>query len=748
MRIFCLITVFLAMSTIAQGDERSLDRALKLSGENRPQIAAALQGVDLSRREGMEWMIEHMPLEDLQNRSGAFLIDNVNLAYDAIEAAPWGEDVPVDVFYDAVLPFASVNERRDEWRAQFKEQFTPLVAHATTPAQAAAILNNKVFDIVGVKYSTKRPKPDQSPLESIEAGLASCTGLSVLLIDACRSVGVPARFVGTSRWADNSGNHSWVEVWSDGKWHFTGAAEPTGDDLDKAWFTSRAADAREGDPVHGIYAVTWEETPRHFPMVWRPEDKSVDAVDVTWRYTSLKEALPEGKVRVRFRAVDRNGDNIAIPIEILDKDQMQLAHGETRDGRHDFNDHWTAVLPLGETVTIEAGEGTAAVTKQVKVEADRQLVLVEVPGYGVNQVAETRPLSAVEARAIKGRRLRGWARQHESIRRAALNEGVVRFDGHEMPIAWRVEGEAPKDGRSLYISLHGGGGAPAHVNDQQWRNQQGLYDIEEGVYVAPRAPTNTWDLWHREHVDGLLDRLIQDMVLVHGVNPNRVYLTGYSAGGDGVFQLAPRMADRFAAAAMMAGHPNETKPDGLRDLPFTLHMGENDSAYNRNQKAREWGQRLDELQASDPGGYVHEVVIHEGKGHWMGGQDAAGIEWMSQFERDLRPDRVVWLQDDVLQNRFYWLKVDAPKARDRMVVSRSGQVITIEEPGVSKTLHIRLDDDMLDLDKPVTVLGPDGETLFEDWVPRTAQVIEETLQERGDPSGVFTAEIKIELSDS
>ena len=27
---------------------------------------------------------------------------------------------------------------------------------------------------------------------------------------------------------------------------------------------------------------------------------------------------------------------------------------------------------------------------------------------------------------------------------------------------------------------------------------------------------------------------------------------------------------------MMAGHPNETRPDGLRNLPFTLHMGGED----------------------------------------------------------------------------------------------------------------------------------------------------------------------------
>ena len=52
---------------------------------------------------------------------------------------------------------------------------------------------NSIFEKLDVVYSTKRPKADQSPGESIKAGLASCTGLSILLISACRSVGIPAR---------------------------------------------------------------------------------------------------------------------------------------------------------------------------------------------------------------------------------------------------------------------------------------------------------------------------------------------------------------------------------------------------------------------------------------------------------------------------------------------------------------------------------------------------------------------------
>ncbi|MBL9149880.1 MAG: dienelactone hydrolase family protein [Phycisphaerae bacterium] len=303
-------------------------------------------------------------------------------------------------------------------------------------------------------------------------------------------------------------------------------------------------------------------------------------------------------------------------------------------------------------------------------------------------------------------------------------------------------GDAPTGGRSLVISMHGGGGAPTQVNDQQWENQKRLYELKEGIYVAPRAPGDTWDLWHQGHIDGLFDRLIEDLVIVEDVNPDRVYIMGYSAGGDGVFQLAPRMADRFAAAAMMAGHPNETRPDGLRNLPFTLHMGGKDGAFKRNEVAAQWKTLLADLHAADPKGYVNEVVIHPGKGHWMDREDAVAIPWMAAHTRDLRPTKIVWLQDDVTHSRFYWLAVDDPKARERIVVERDGQTIRVVEAPAEKRLRIRLDDSMLDLDKPVVVLQGEKE-LFRGNVERSPAVIDATLNERGDRQGIWTAEVAV-----
>jgi dienelactone hydrolase len=275
-----------------------------------------------------------------------------------------------------------------------------------------------------------------------------------------------------------------------------------------------------------------------------------------------------------------------------------------------------------------------------------------------------------------------------------------------------------------------------------WQKNPRLYRPKEGLYLAPRAPTDTWDLWHQAHIDDFFDQLIRDLILSHGIDSDRVYLTGYSAGGDGVYQLAPRMADRFAAAGMMAGHPNETQPDGLRNLPFALHVGAEDSPYDRNKIAAQWKTKLAELAANDPGGYVNQCEVHAGKGHWMDREEAPALEWMASHTRDLRPKRIVWLQDDVLHARFYWLRNSNPKARERIVVGRDGQNFEVFEAPPSTSLALLLDDSMCDLDREIVVRQGATE-LFRGKVKRSPEALAKTLAERGDPRGMFPAELPV-----
>ena len=339
-----------------------------------------------------------------------------------------------------------------------------------------------------------------------------------------------------------------------------------------------------------------------------------------------------------------------------------------------------------------------------------------------------------------------WSKHKSLLRKERaeeINAKKITIGGKTLRYAQKVFGRAPMEGRSLWISLHGGGSAPASVNDQQWQNQIQLYQPKEGYYVAPRAPTDSWNMWFQPHITPLFDRLIENFVVKNRVNPNKVFVMGYSAGGDGVYQIGPRMADRWAAASMMAGHPNDAQPDNLRNIGFGLFMGGNDSSYNRNGMAEKWKGLLSKLKKGDPGGYDHRVRIYPGLGHWMQLKDAEALPWMAKFTRNPWPEKVIWRQDGVIQTRFYWLgvaKSDYSKGR-RIEATVQGQMISLTAKQTSR-VTIRLSDELVDLDRDL-VVKLNGKQKFIGKIDRLKSQMSVSLSERADHTSAASATITV-----
>ena len=326
---------------------------------------------------------------------------------------------------------------------------------------------------------------------------------------------------------------------------------------------------------------------------------------------------------------------------------------------------------------------------------------------------------------------------------------TIKIGAVSMKYYRATRGKKPTSGWNLFISMHGGGNADAATNDSQWENQLALvdgYEPKDAVWIAPRAPTDEWNMWFREHLDGLFERLIADLVAFDGVDPNHVYLNGYSAGGDGAYQMGPRMADAWAGVGMSAGHPNDASPLSLRNTAFAIHVGGNDTAYDRNLKGAEWGAKLDALAAGDAGGYLHQWQVHSGKPHWMELADAVSIPFMQAHARNPIPSKVVWRQSGTLRERFYWLAVDPTDvaAGSEITAIYSGQSIELSAVTKVKRITLRLSDAMLDQDRAVSVKLA-GAELFSGVVSRTIAVLYSTLASRGDPSLMFSGELSVKL---
>ena len=373
---------------------------------------------------------------------------------------------------------------------------------------------------------------------------------------------------------------------------------------------------------------------------------------------------------------------------------------------------------------------------------------------GTEEQAPVRPSSPLDGKAALTKSetaeyatfLQGfWTDSVKFALKSSFEDKVLKHDKLEMKVDWKTFGTAPAEGRALYISLHGGGGAPAATNNQQWRNQMTLYKPAEGIYLCPRGITDTWDLHFRPESDGFYEDVIRMAVVYLGVNPDKVYLMGYSAGGDGVWRIAPRMADHWAAASMMAGHPGDVRLESLRNLPFMIWCGELDAAYDRNKECAKRIEEMKALHEADPEGYVYEGHIVKGKEHWMDLEDAAAVPWMAKYKRNPYPDKVVWVQGDEMKPAFYWLGVPLSQAaKGKQIVARiEGNTVEILSSDYTAAT-IYLNDTMMDLDKPVRVVASD-KVLFEGPVTRKPAVMRQTLRERGDLSYIFPVRIDVTL---
>lgn len=350
-----------------------IDRTIATAGDNAKELKKALKEVPRNEREGMAFLISYMPERDAKSLSADFLLENVQYAYKARAEFPWAKEVPDSVFLNDVVAYANLNENRESWRKDFYERFKKYVAPCKTMREAIDSVNKNVRDELLVDYNTKREKPDQAPYESMRQHMASCSGLSILLTDAFRAVGIPSRVAGTPAWHDDRGNHNWNEVWIDGQWRFT-EYYPS-DDLDQSWFLTDAGKAIKEDVRKAIYAASFKPTGCYFPLVWDGNIRYVHAENVTDRYTSLYRAqlsaMPADGSHVAlcvmvFKDKDHaeaSGDRVATNLDVF-KGDKQLYGGRSTGATQDMNDVLTFNVEKNQQYIVKFVNGKGEMQTQ------------------------------------------------------------------------------------------------------------------------------------------------------------------------------------------------------------------------------------------------------------------------------------------------------------------------------------------------------------------------------------------------
>jgi hypothetical protein len=227
------------------------------------------------------------------------------------------------------------------------------------------------------------------------------------------------------------------------------------------------------------------------------------------------------------------------------------------------------------------------------------------------------------------------------------------------------------------------------------------------------------------------------------VDPNEVFIMGYSHGGYGAFAIGPKMPDRFAAIHASAGAPTdgETTPKTLRNTIFTCMVGENDTMYGRVDRCRKFDAAIQALRGDHADAYPVEVKVIAGNGH-TGLPDRDKIQQMRAATRNPVPREVTWLLTDKIIQDFYWLRVTSPSKGQEIQANCHQNHVMVKTTNVTAAA-VLLDSRLIDFSKPVT-LELNGGTSMHKLRP-SLRVLCESLQRRGDPELAFSARIELPI---
>ena len=252
---------------------------------------------------------------------------------------PWSDAFPEEIAAASIIPDTVLDEIPCDWRPELTPLIKPLVKGCTTAREAVLAISTGLGNATGAYYSRERSKHNMNVMETLREKKISCTGQSILLVCALRSVGIPARAVGVHTWNHIEGNHTWAEAWFDGAWHMIEMGER---DFNTPWVMEYIGMLNPRHPFQRILAASPSGKSTWWPKKLADSGNLTNfaAEDVTERYMQLARrwyataGIPENTQRILIDLQPR--PEIAPAVEIINENGEVISSGKLPTSRHDM----------------------------------------------------------------------------------------------------------------------------------------------------------------------------------------------------------------------------------------------------------------------------------------------------------------------------------------------------------------------------------------------------------------------------
>jgi dienelactone hydrolase len=324
-------------------------------------------------------------------------------------------------------------------------------------------------------------------------------------------------------------------------------------------------------------------------------------------------------------------------------------------------------------------------------------------------------------------------------------------------------------GKGLVMGLHGGGKGAGSAD-----GPRGTWQIKGCMGMYPQGLVLQGDNWNTVQGEKQILSLIEIAKAQHDMDPDRVYVVGFSMGGTGSWHMAGRFPDLFAGAAPCAGvimaEPKSQLADpddvarlqygilpNVRNLAMYYFIGLEDKNCMPGTYLFAW-EEMKELMEDDKTGYTRiRFKTYPGLAHaFPPGEPAKCTEFLREQKRDTFPQKIVWQfarkpfpvrkafdkTDRLINQRFYWIRHSNPTDKMELVAERKGNEFEIETSGEVEGLWLMLNPAMIDVNEEV-VVRLDGEEVYRGNPKPSLKTILESLDARLDKRMFFDRAIPL-----
>lgn len=186
----------------------------------------------------IKYLYTTMPDSDVINYPFETYMDYVRHGIYLWENEPGVKEIPQFIFMNYILHYRVNEEEISPCRSYFYQQLKDKI---TSGSLTERILDINYWCAGEVTYQSTDDRC-AGAMAVYRSGIGRCGEESTFAVHVLRSMGIPARQVYVPRWSHCDDNHAWVEVYTEGEWHYLGACEPE-EVLDNGWFTAAASRA-------------------------------------------------------------------------------------------------------------------------------------------------------------------------------------------------------------------------------------------------------------------------------------------------------------------------------------------------------------------------------------------------------------------------------------------------------------------------------------------------------------------------